>query len=207
MMSCQGRQFKGENRRCKGSDTLRAQLFDDRDNFPKISVLLICLGYVLSRFKKAVILSHLKGFEILRSSFCEQVIRHDSEKIVSVLQSPGKHCSVKKKHYSTLVHEKKDKLRTLLKVTQMLIFLRNCLLYTFYGIGDIHCIGDYLQLYVLVNPFSGIKHCTHCDVLKVTLCLRCHFISSLSFYDIQQKYLRNIEEKNNDIDGDVFSLS
>ena len=74
---------KGENihrlHRCKGS---RAQLIDNRDNSPKISVLFICLGYVLSRFKKAVILSHLKGLEILGSSFCVQVIRHGSEKFL-----------------------------------------------------------------------------------------------------------------------------
>ena len=62
----------------------------------EITFLKICLGYVLSRFKEAVILSHLKGLEILRSSFCEQVIRHGSEKIVSVLQSMDKHCSVEK---------------------------------------------------------------------------------------------------------------
>ena len=29
---------------------------------------------------------------------------------------------------------------------------------------------------------------------------------SWSFYDIQQKYLKNIEEKNSDIDGDTFLI-
>ena len=48
--------------------------------------------------------------------------------------------------------------------------------------------------------FSGLEYC---DGLKVILCLRCHFIWSSSFlyYDIQQIYLTNVEEKNNDIAG------
>ena len=58
------------------------QLIDDRDNFPKISILFRCLGYILSSFKKVVILSHLKGLEVLRSSISEQVFRHGSEKML-----------------------------------------------------------------------------------------------------------------------------
>lgn len=75
----------------------------------------------------------------------------------------------------------------------MLIVLRNCLFYIFYGIGDIYCIGVYL--YVCVDVFWGLKFCIYCDVLKVILCFRCYLICFLNFY-VFNNNLMNIEEKN-----------
>ena len=74
MMSYQGRQFKGENRRCKGSETSRSQLIDYRDNFPKIPVLFICLGYILSRFKKALFCHIWKDLKFLGLHLVDKIL-------------------------------------------------------------------------------------------------------------------------------------
>ena len=67
------------------------------------------------------------------------------------------------------------------------------------------CIG--VRLNANVDDFSSLQHCKKCDGLKVTLCLICHLLCCQSFYDIQQKYVTNIEEKNNDIGDDTYFIN
>ena len=124
--------------RCKGS---RAQLIDNRDNFPKISVLFICLGYALSRFKKAVILSHLKGLEILRSSFCEQVIRHGSEIFLvfcsiraNIVENTSPNIDYIRRKTNSEPNKNCCVFTSSQQSSQMLIVLRNYSRYRFYGI-------------------------------------------------------------------------
>ena len=53
------------------------------------------------------------------------------------------------------------------------------------------------------------------SILHYVMALRSPYVSdtisfvlrvSWSFYDIQEKYLKNIEQKNSDIDGDTFLI-
>ena len=101
--------------------------------------------------------------EILRSSFCEQVIRHGSEKIVCFKESGQtlwknitQHCYIRRQTNSG-PNKNCSVFTPYQQRSQMLIVLRNCSLYIFHGIGDIYCIGVHLHI-VRVDVFSvGFK--------------------------------------------------
>ena len=112
-------------------------------------------------------LKKARGLEVLRSSFCEEVIRHGSEIFISVLQNSSEHCVKNLTQHFYIGRPKTNSgpnkncavFTSCQQISQMLIALSNYSLYIFHVTGDIYCIC--VNLHVRVVAFSSLKYCTY----------------------------------------------